>query len=183
MLSETDHVYRKLQIELDRMPIGFPATESGVEIKLLKCLYTPEEAELTCHLSMWIESFKHLYKRMKKKGMSKTKLYTLLNSLDEKGAIFSSKNGEKRYYSKPQFIVGVFELQIGRLTKEFYEYFTQYEEELLHKEMTKIKNQVRTIPVEKSVTPELNISSYEDIKYYVEKYDGNIAVADCVCRI
>ncbi len=29
-------VYRRLQRELDKLPVPYPATESGVEIKLLK---------------------------------------------------------------------------------------------------------------------------------------------------
>ena len=30
-----EDLYRKLQQHLDRMPIGFPASKSGVEIKIL----------------------------------------------------------------------------------------------------------------------------------------------------
>lgn len=37
-MSETSDVYRKLQKHIDNMPIPFPATESGVEINLLKHL-------------------------------------------------------------------------------------------------------------------------------------------------
>ena len=40
----SDELYRKLQQHLDRMPVGFPATESGVEIRILRQLFTPEEA-------------------------------------------------------------------------------------------------------------------------------------------
>ena len=36
--------YRKLQEHLDKMPVGYPATQSGVEINLLKTIFTPEEA-------------------------------------------------------------------------------------------------------------------------------------------
>ena len=50
MTSETD-AYRRLQEHLDRMPIGYPATKSGVEISLLKTIFTPEEAGVTTHLN------------------------------------------------------------------------------------------------------------------------------------
>jgi hypothetical protein len=33
--------YRKLQEHLDKMPVGYPATKSGVEINLLKAIFTP----------------------------------------------------------------------------------------------------------------------------------------------
>jgi len=38
--------YRKLQQRLDTLPIGFPATKSGVELRILKALFTSKEAEL-----------------------------------------------------------------------------------------------------------------------------------------
>jgi len=46
---EPDALYRQLQRHLDRMPVGFPATESGVEIRILRQIFTPEEAELALY--------------------------------------------------------------------------------------------------------------------------------------
>ena len=43
-----DQVYRKLAKVLDTLPNGFPATENGLEIKILKKIFTPEEADLFC---------------------------------------------------------------------------------------------------------------------------------------
>ena len=45
-------VYQNLAKYLDRLPGGFPATESGVEIRILKHLFSPEEVELTVCLNM-----------------------------------------------------------------------------------------------------------------------------------
>ena len=42
----SEDVYKRLREFLDAMPGGFPATDSGVETKILKKLYTPEEAEI-----------------------------------------------------------------------------------------------------------------------------------------
>ncbi|MEE9379559.1 MAG: hypothetical protein V3V33_16155 [Candidatus Lokiarchaeia archaeon] len=39
MSAEEIKIYRKLQEHLDRLPIGFPSTKSGVELKLLKYLF------------------------------------------------------------------------------------------------------------------------------------------------
>jgi hypothetical protein len=36
----SENVYRKLQKQLDQYSLGFPATESGIEIKILKSLFT-----------------------------------------------------------------------------------------------------------------------------------------------
>ena len=43
-MSQT--IYEKLRKQIDQYSVGFPKTESGVEIKLLKKLYTEEEAAL-----------------------------------------------------------------------------------------------------------------------------------------
>ena len=40
----TDEVYSRVAKALDALPEGFPATESGVEIRILKKIFTPEEA-------------------------------------------------------------------------------------------------------------------------------------------
>ena len=41
--------YELLQAFLDRFPLGFPKTASGVEMRILKRLFTEDEAEtVTC---------------------------------------------------------------------------------------------------------------------------------------
>jgi electron transport complex protein RnfB len=47
----SDGPYVKLRESLDRFPLGFPQTPSGVEIKILKRLFTEEEAETTLLLT------------------------------------------------------------------------------------------------------------------------------------
>ncbi|MBD3213155.1 MAG: 4Fe-4S ferredoxin, partial [Candidatus Lokiarchaeota archaeon] len=43
-------IYRKLQQHLNKETISFPPTESGIEIRLLKKLFSKEEAEIALHL-------------------------------------------------------------------------------------------------------------------------------------
>jgi|GEM_PF-3496374 len=40
------NLYKKLALHLDKMPAGFPATDSGVEVKILERLFTQEEAAI-----------------------------------------------------------------------------------------------------------------------------------------
>ena len=47
-----EHVYRLLQEHLDKLPIGFPKTESGVEIKILQHLFNTFEAKVALCLSL-----------------------------------------------------------------------------------------------------------------------------------
>ena len=43
-------VYQELREHLDSFPGGFPPTESGVEIRILKRLFSSDEAELAKYL-------------------------------------------------------------------------------------------------------------------------------------
>jgi hypothetical protein len=45
-IGMVDRVYDKLREHLDSLPMGFPKTESGVEIRLLKKLFSEEAAGL-----------------------------------------------------------------------------------------------------------------------------------------
>ena len=47
----SDKPYFKLREFLDQFPIGFPLTDSGVEIKILKRLFSAEEADITVQLT------------------------------------------------------------------------------------------------------------------------------------
>ncbi len=50
-MEQNNQVYTKLQKHLDDQAVGFPATRSGAEIKVLKHIFTPEEAEIARCLS------------------------------------------------------------------------------------------------------------------------------------
>ena len=79
-MNTENAVYRRLQEHLDNSPLGYPRTESGVEIELLEKLFTPEEAEIATHLStMKPEPVKTLHRRLKKSGLSMSQLGALFH--------------------------------------------------------------------------------------------------------
>ena len=45
-------IYKQLATFLDHLPAGYPSTESGVELRILKRLFTPQEAEVAMTLTM-----------------------------------------------------------------------------------------------------------------------------------
>ena len=47
-----DAVYRRLAARLDEFPQGFPATEEGLELAILRKIFTPDEAALAAELSV-----------------------------------------------------------------------------------------------------------------------------------
>ncbi|MBW1842248.1 MAG: 4Fe-4S ferredoxin, partial [Deltaproteobacteria bacterium] len=52
----SEAIYYNLAKVLDTLPNGFPKTDSGVEIKLLKRIFRPEDAELFCDLRLEFET-------------------------------------------------------------------------------------------------------------------------------
>jgi len=50
-MDSTDQVYIQLQKHLDSQPVGFPATRSGIEIKILEHIFLHHEAGIAACLS------------------------------------------------------------------------------------------------------------------------------------
>ena len=73
MKQKNDDLYRGLQKHLDKMPVGFPATETGIEIKLLQHLFASEQVQIALQLKFIGEPVKNIYRRLKKKGFSASK--------------------------------------------------------------------------------------------------------------
>jgi Pyruvate/2-oxoacid:ferredoxin oxidoreductase delta subunit len=177
-------IYRQLQLHLDKSPVPFPETKSGVEIKLLKNLFDEEEARIALQLSALPESLNRIFKRFKKGELTREHLRSKLDGLFDKGAILAvphQKNG--RMYSKLPLAIGIFEHQVDRITKEMAEDFFRYEDEGFAEPLLKSKTkQMRTIPVNIAVDPEFLVGSYDNARTIIEKSPGPFAVLNCVCR-
>ena len=182
MAAESD-VYRRLQKHIDNMPVGFPATESGVELRILRRLFTPEEAEVGLLLSAVPEDLDRIHRRARKTGLSRDELGRVLDRLAAKGAILGRGRGDRKRYSKAQLAVGMYEFQVDRLTRELQEdveqYFNEGFGEAFHGPRT---GQMRTIPVGARFVPERQVGRYDDARQLIEGSSGPIAIMNCVCR-
>lgn len=78
-------IYQKLALHLDNLPGGFPPTESGVELRILKRLFTPDEAELALHLTLIPEGPRVIARRAK---LNREETASLLEEMGRKGLIF-----------------------------------------------------------------------------------------------
>ncbi|MHA2358824.1 MAG: hypothetical protein ACXAB5_01000, partial [Candidatus Thorarchaeota archaeon] len=139
---EEYNVYRELAKELDkRHAVGYPPTESGVELRLLEHLFTPEEAELALHLSLMPESVERIHKRVKKTGMTIDELKRMLDNLVSKGAILGptmlQKQGRGNQYALAQFTIGMLDLQADRLEKSYFQDAHEYVDQAFYKEFCK----------------------------------------------
>ena len=74
--------YRELQQHLHTLPVGYPATKSGVELRLLKRVFTPEEAKIASHMKFSydnLEPLESIHERVKELGYTKEELKFIAN--------------------------------------------------------------------------------------------------------
>ena len=182
VMPDDSAVYRRLQRHLDEMPVGFPETASGVEIRILQRLFTPEEAEAALGLSAVPQPLDAILRRLA--GRTRAELEPLLEGMAEKGVIFGSggRRGPRRY-SKAPLAIGIYEMQVDRLTRELQQDFEQYSREAFSRAfLTGRTTQMRTVPVDARFVPERSVSRYDDARALLGDSPGPWATIHCVCR-
>jgi len=184
-MSNADTIYRNLQVRIDEETVGFPATASGSDIRLLKSVFSPEQAEMATLLSHRYETLDEVLKRSTKTVESAEKAESILDGSARRGMIgFKGQDGQKRYRLIP-LIVGFGEAGSHNPTPEFSEAMAAYftESTFWQEFVNSPAPQMRTIPVEQSITPEHHIGSYDEIRHIIETTTDPIGVLPCVCRV
>jgi len=173
-----DAVYKRLATHLDNLPGGFSATESGVEIRILKRLFTPQEAEVAQNLSLMLEPAAAIAARV---GMPEDEAARLLALMSKKGLILRSAKGGQTLYMAAQFVVGIWEYHVNDLDEGLIKDFNEYVPHLMNIQLKLKTQQLRVIPVSASVSAEMNIMPYEQAEEIVRS-QSKIIVAPCICR-
>jgi ferredoxin/predicted transcriptional regulator len=172
-------VYSKLRERLDTYSFGFPATQSGVEITLLKKLFTESDAEFFLNLSQKLESADDISARL---NLPAEDVKERLENLTGKGLIFKQESDGKCRYGAIPFMHGIAEFQVRTLDKELSSLLQQYFNEGFNKNIAENAELfLRVIPVQKYIDIEHHIASYNDVSAILDKVDV-IAVTDCLCR-
>ncbi|MFC1848069.1 4Fe-4S binding protein [Chloroflexota bacterium] len=173
-----DPIYRQLAKRLDTVPNGFPVTDSGVELKLLAKLYTPEEAGLAVKLRLTAESVEQIAART---GSNPRGLEATLSSMAERGLILEKRRNEGVTYALVPFVVGIYELQLEFMDEEMARLFEDYYREGFHELLRMNPPVQRVIPVEQNVPGDVEVMPYE----LASKLLGEAqswGVMDCICR-
>ena len=173
----TKDVYVRLREFMDQLPAGFPETPSGVELKILKKMFTPEQAELTMKLSLKPESVKEIAERT---GMKEASLAEHLEQMAKDGLIFRVREGNEPKYHAFQFVVGLYEFQLNRLDREFCELFEEYMP-YVGLNMAKFTSQLRVVPVASSLPDVTSVAPYNRIRELLDEEDL-ISVTQCICK-
>ena len=170
--------YRMLAQRLDSLPNGFPPTADGSELRLLSYLFTPEEAELAAQLRLTKETPEQIASRS---GGDPQELAPRLKSMAKRGLIAAERMEGGLGYGLMPFVVGIYEMQIGRIDAELAHLFEDYYQRAFGQVLSISPPVHRVIPVRESVRVDMEIRPYESAAEIIARAQA-WGVLDCICR-
>ena len=177
-MSMSDDVYRKLAKVLDTLPNGFPATESGVEIKLLEKIFTPDQADLFCDLRLQFESTEQIAERT---GRPLEGLEEKLIGMKEDGQLFGVELGDTWIFKMVPWIVGIYEFQLPRLDKEFAELNEQFYPSWGKQFFNNTPQMMQTLPIEEEISVEQEALPYQKVSTLIDNGQA-FFLRQCICK-
>jgi hypothetical protein len=175
----SEDVYRKLAQTLDRIPNGFPATESGSELRLLAKIFEPEEAALAAVMRLSPEPADMIAERA---GVDGKVAYRTLKTMVRKGQILFERKERQLAFKLMPFAFGIYEYQFPRMDREMAELFEQYFHEIQGAITAYAPPLHRVIPVEEAIPAGIEVYPYERATELLEGAKA-WAVVDCICRV
>jgi NAD-dependent dihydropyrimidine dehydrogenase PreA subunit len=171
-------IYKKLSKVLDTLPNGFPETESGVEIKLLKKIFTPEEADLFCDLRLSFETPEQVAERT---GRPLEGLSDRMKTMWQKGQLFGVDFGEAQIYKMLPWVFGIYEFQLKRMDREFAELCDEYTPVFGKQFFENTPQLMQVIPIENEIQNTQAALPFEKASTIIEK-GKSFAVNECICK-
>jgi len=182
-MNETD-IYELLRQAVDEVGVGFPKTTSGVEIRMLKKLFTEQEAAMYIQLTRELETPEEIAERT---NQDPKEVAVLLKHMTEKGLTFPKRKRDTFYYARAPFGFGIMEHQLNRLDKEYVDLY----DEFLEAEQIQDPNKgpqtleevmpLRVIPVMEPTNISRSLAPYQDAREIIKGKD-RIALVQCVCQ-
>jgi Pyruvate/2-oxoacid:ferredoxin oxidoreductase delta subunit len=171
-------VYRRLAKKLDKLPQGYPSTESGVELEILRKIFSPDDAEMALRLKPFPETAQNAAKRL---GMAEEELRMTLDGMASRGQIVALKANGSRKYALAPFVVGIFEFQVSRMDRELAELCEAYWPHFAVALGEKAPAIARVVPVNRHIDAQATVLAYEDTRKMIEGA-RSFMVTDCICR-
>jgi len=175
----SDESYERLAEALNALPNGFPRMPSGVELRLLKKVFTPEEADLTGQMSRTYETVAQIADRV---GLPEPQVKEMLNKMLLRSLVRPAVVDGEEKYRLGHFVLGWYEAHMPLKDKEFAELFEQY---MIEGGGDRILSPqpgiLGVVPVRGSLKPEL-LQPYDDIDAHFKRHE-RFMVMDCVCRV
>ncbi len=173
-----DDVYYRLAKVLDTLPNGFPSTESGVEIRLLKNIFSPEQADLFCDMRLTFETPAQVAGRT---GRSLEGLEDQLKSMGEAGQLFALQLGETWFFKMLPWVFGIYEFQLHRIDAELAQLCEEYGPEYARQFYAHKPQLMQVLPIEEEILVQQEALPYEKVSSIIEQ-GQSFLVNDCICK-
>lgn len=171
-------VYIRLARALDRLPHGYPAAEDGVELEILRKIFSPEDAAVTLRLKPIPEPVEIIARRLRRPVVEAKQI---LDAMAERGQIFKMRQRGVEVWAMAPFVIGIWEFQLNRLDREMAELFERYAPTLLTTLGGSEPALVRVVPVNQRIDARAEIMLYDDLRSILERC-RSFRVAECICR-
>ena len=173
-----DDAYKKLAEVLDTLPNGFPATDSGIEIKLLKKIFSPDEAELFCELKLNFETAEQVAQRT---GRPVEEIDEKLSTMMKKGQVFGVNLGGTKLYKMIPWAFGIYEFQLPHMDKEMAEMCEEYGKVFGEQFFANKPQLMQVIPIESEIKGVQEALPYEKVSTIIEN-SQSMMYFDCICK-
>jgi Pyruvate/2-oxoacid:ferredoxin oxidoreductase delta subunit len=174
----SEEIYVKLREFMDTMPAGYPTTPNGVEIRILKKLFTPDDAEMVMKLKIEPEPVSAIAARL---GIEEPRLTEKLEDMAQRALVFRTRSGDQVLYNAHSFVVGIYEFRFDHLDREFCEMFEEYMPQYALPLAFLKTQQIRTVPIGSSIASAPQAASYNRVREMV-KEQKLISLQECLCR-
>ena len=176
----SDDVYERLAAALDGLANGFPRTESNVELRILRHVFTPDEAEVAAALTWRPAAAAEVARRA---ALELAHVVSTLESLAERGVIWTGRTGDAIGYRLAPFVVGFYEAhmletrdaEFARLVEEYFcgggAVGIMSAQPAIH----------RVVPARGATSMEW-VLPYDDVRAILGKA-SSFRVETCVCRL
>jgi ferredoxin len=172
-------IYRQLQERLDMYSVGFPATASGIELTILKTLFSEKDAQLFLNLSPILETPESISDRI---GRQVEETSDHLADMARRGLLFCLKRAESIKYGAIPFIHGLYEFQVKRIDRNLSALLEEYLNTGFYKALgDNVEGFMRVIPIQHSLDTSYKIAPYEDACELLRE-QKTIIVTECICR-
>jgi electron transport complex protein RnfB len=175
-----DDVYEKLAAALDRLASGFPRTDSGVELEILRKMVSPAEAAVAAAMSATPEPVVRIAERA---GVSVHETAQILKALARREFVRVSTTPGARGFRLAPFVVGSYEghmhnsrdADFARLVEEYFGSVGWTTGMAVQPALQ------RVVPARAAVKSEW-VLPYDDVRTLLLGAKSFV-IGDCVCRI
>ncbi len=171
--------YERLAEALDRLPNGFPRTDSGLEIRILKKICSADEAAVAGLLTGTPEPVAAIAMRA---GKPTTGVRRALFRLVRRGMVWPDKRDGEVCFRLAPFIVGIYEAQAESMDHELAHLVEEYLARGGARGIMRPQPAIhRVIPAEGTVKSE-QILPYDDVRDLLLE-QRTFQVNECICRL